>query len=356
MLPSIHLFREVGNNDTTKGSLRTAIVKEKKYSEGFNELDNETIMVAPNHYLELVFANQLVNKDSGILYKLSTGQDKGVWQRTGHFTLLRNLKSNQTYQLEVKYDGTDRVNKYVIKISAHWYQTPLAITGFGAFALIIILGVSFIQMRLKWKAEKRKIEQTRYKLKAVQAQLNPHFIFNALSSIQSLVNNDDKQKANQYLASFSTVLRGALKNSELIFIPLTEELGLLKDYLEIEQLRFRFSYSCSIDKAINPADVEIPPMIFQPSIENAIKHGIGGMGNKGIIDIQINKKDQGFDITIFDNGQWKNKMNGNGFGILLTKERIAGINELTKERQILYQIDAIENGTIVSFYFKNWFA
>ncbi|MBN9350410.1 MAG: histidine kinase [Chitinophagaceae bacterium] len=354
-LPSVELFREVGDNDTTKGSLRSAIVKEKKYRDGFNELNDKLIQVDPSRYLELVFTNLSVNEDSSILYRLNTVHDSSAWQRTGHFTLLRNLKSNKTYFFKVKYVGSNSINEYVIKVSAHWYETILAITSFVAFALVVALSIFFIQMRVQWSNEKRKIEQVRYRLKAVQAQLNPHFIFNALSSIQSLVNNNDKQQANQYLARFSTVLRGALKNSEVIFIPLAEEVELLKDYLEIEQLRFQFSFNFAIDTAINLVDVEIPPMIFQPSIENAIKHGICGMGNKGVIDIQINKQAQGFLVTIFDNGHWQNKANGNGFGISLTKERIAVINEICNERQIQYKIDITENGTIAYFYFKNWF-
>jgi uncharacterized membrane-anchored protein YhcB (DUF1043 family) len=353
--PSVQLFREVDDNDTTKGNLRSAIVKEKKFWQGFNEVEGKSIQIKPNKYLELIFTNQSINEDSSILYRLSTEKGVGVWQRTGHFTLLRNLKSNRTYLFDVKYDGTNRINKYEIKISSYWYQTSLAIISSAAVALIIALSIIFIRMRLKWKAEKRKIEHARYRLKALQSQLNPHFIFNALASIQSLVNNNDKQQANQYLAKFSTVLRGALKNSEVIFIPLAEELELLKDYLEIEQLRFHFSYNLTLDKAINPVDVDIPPMLTQPSIENAIKHGIGGIGNKGIIDIKIIKQDLGFKLIIFDNGQWQNKTNGNGFGISLTKQRIAVINEIDKERQIQYKIDITENSTTVCFNFNNWF-
>lgn len=198
------------------------------------------------------------------------------------------------------------------------------------------------------------MEFFQYKLKSIQSQLNPHFIFNALSSIQSLVNNDEKNLANKYLTNFSNVLRGALKNSEVTFVPVVNELELMRNYLEIEQLRFQFEYNFIIDTTINLSEIEVPPMLFQPSIENAIKHGGGRKGQTGIIEIQICKMESGFYLSIFDNGEWKKEAEGSGVGISLTKERITSINNLNKERKIEYKLETCSHSTIIYFQFHKW--
>lgn len=354
ILPFIQLFRGVSNNYTTKKSLRTAIVKEKKYLEEFNGLKEQAIQIEPAKCLELVFGNYSVNEDSSILYRLTSEKNSGAWQRTGHFALLRNFKSNRRYILEVKYNGSDAINRYEINILPHWYQTTEAKVTLIACLLLLILLSSLIRLRIKWNKEKRKMEQFQYKLRAIQSQLNPHFIFNALNSIQSLVNNDKKHEANQYLTNFSSVLRGTLRNSEAIFIPLAEEIELLNNYLQLEQLRFQFAYDFKIDPLLNTGNIDIPPMLIQPSIENAIRHGIKGRGNDGKIEISIVNKQDGFVISIFDSGKWLPATNKKGYGISLTKERILTINEANKSREILYSTDIADNGTTIHFHFVNW--
>ncbi len=355
ILPFIQLFRGVSNNDTTRKSLRTAVVKEKEYFGGFNGLKEQAIQIEPANCLELVFGDFSVNEDSSILYRLTSEKDSGAWHRTGHFALLRNFSGNRRYILEVKYYGSDAINKYKINILPHWYQTTAAKVIIFACLLQFTLLISLIRLRIKWNKGKRRMEQFQYKLRAIQSQLNPHFIFNALNSIQSLVNNDKKHEANQYLTNFSSVLRGTLRNSEAIFIPLSEEIELLNNYFQLEQLRFQFAYDFRIDPLLNTGNIDIPPMLIQPSIENAIKHGIKGRGKDGKIEISIISKQDGYVISIFDNGKWLPATNEMGYGIALTKERILIINEAGKSREILYSTDIADNGTTIHFHFVNWF-
>lgn len=354
IVPAIHLFRETDKTDTTLKSMRGHMVNQKTFIENFTELHNKSIQIEPGHLLELVFANQSINNDSSILYRLRSGSDSGRWQRTGHFALLKELKSNKRYILEVKYDGSDSSNTYKIEVLPKWYQTSAALFGLGAVAVTISMITVFIWLRLKLSAEKRKKEQLLYRLKAVHAQLNPHFIFNALSSIQALINTDKKKEANQYLNRFSTVLRGTLKNSDSVLIPLVSELELLKDYLDIEQLRFQFLYEIRVDGSLNLNEIMVAPMLFQPSIENSIKHGISEKAKDGVIIVTIKKEENGFTVRIFDNGKWK-PAQAEGYGISLTKKRIAAANELNKTRRIKYLIDMAETGTTIQFQFENWF-
>ncbi|QVY67207.1 sensor histidine kinase [Polaribacter sp. Q13] len=122
--------------------------------------------------------------------------------------------------------------------------------------------------------ERKKSEFAHLQLKSLRAQMNPHFMFNAMNSIQSLVLKGDKHEAYSYLTKFASLIRENLNMSEKSFIEFDEELSLLKKYLELEKLRFRedFEYKIINEHEIN--DIKIPSMIIQPFIENAIKHGL----------------------------------------------------------------------------------
>jgi LytS/YehU family sensor histidine kinase len=336
--------------------LRRAITQEGKYLEDFTVTGNDQLEIETKSYLELVFKDALLNEDSSIQYRLSTSADKGDWKQTGHFMLLRNLKSNTQYTLEVKYANGDTVNQYSIISEAKWYQKPRSFIWMVVLAFVAALFIGFVSIRMKLNRERKKKEQVQNKLKTIQSQLNPHFIFNALSSIQSLVNNDQKEAANEYLTHFSMVLRGALSNGELSFVSLSSELEFLKNYIEIEKLRFNFSYHISVDiNNIEPNNIEVPPMLLQPAIENAILHGISGKGSEGSISIDITTAPNGFVIQISDNGLWDDTPPNNGYGIPLTLQRIAAINEIGEGRKIEHGIRKTKDGTIVSFNFINWF-
>lgn len=355
--PLIQFYKPIDKNDTTKFSLREPILQEGKHLEGFAEANGGSLRIGTKTYLELVFKNLLVNQDSSIEYRLSTSKQKGEWQRTGHFTILRNLKSNTRYKLEVRYDSSTAVKKYTVVSKARWYQKPLVLSVILAAAIVITLLIAFISIRLKLSRERKKMEQAQNKLKTIQAQLNPHFIFNALSSIQSLVNSDQKEEANEYLTHFSQVIRGALTNGELAFVTLFSELEFIRDYMEIEKLRFNFSYDINMDiQNIEPENIEVPPMLLQPAIENAIIHGIAGKGTKGHILIDLAPQAAGFVIHITDNGTWDHSPSKSGFGIPLTQQRIAAINEICVDRKIEFNIDKATTGTRVTFNFINWFA
>jgi hypothetical protein len=355
--PLIQFYRPSHKSDTTKPSLRNPIIHEGEHLEEFTEVDGNIFRVGTKSYLELVFKNLLVNQDSSIEYRLSTSSLNGDWQHTGHFAILRNLKSNTKYRLEVRYSNSTTIKIYTIISKAKWYQKPMIVSVILAIATIILLLIAFISIRIKLNRERKKMEQAQNKLKTIQAQLNPHFIFNALSSIQSLVNSDQKEEANEYLTHFSQVLRGALSNGELTFVTLSSELELIRNYMEIERLRFNFSYDINIDmQHIQPDNIEVPPMLLQPAIENAIIHGIAGKGAEGYIFIELIPAADGFVIRITDNGTWDDSPSKSGFGIPLTQQRITAINEICVGRKIEFTIEKSKSGTSVTFNFINWFA
>ena len=193
-------------------------------------------------------------------------------------------------------------------------------------------------------------------MKTVESQLNPHFVFNALSSIEGLVTNKENDRANEYLSVFSDIMRDTLRNSGELFISLSEDISMLEKYIRIEQLRFEFKYTMEIDPQLDLNAIEFPPMLLQPMVENAVKHGVSGLGNNGHISISFRKKSNDLVITIEDNGKkgaGKSK-EGHGHGIPFTRERIDNLKKMYKKEKMEYNLLHTEKGTVVTFYFGNW--
>lgn len=228
-----------------------------------------------------------------------------------------------------------------------WYKTLI----FYIIIVFVLLGLVFLfyHMRLKEMKErenaKRKVMQqiSELETKALQAQMNPHFLFNSLNSIQNYILDNDVDEALEYLNSFSRIIRMTLEFVDKKFIPLSDELIYLEYYVSLEKMRFDnvFSYEVSIGNKIEPECTLIPPMLLQPLIENAIKHGIIHLKNKhGKIKLEIIKtNNKSFQCIIEDNGigreksmiiEAKQKNVKRSKGLNITKERLRMLNEKGK--------------------------
>ncbi|MEZ4856775.1 MAG: tetratricopeptide repeat protein [Gelidibacter sp.] len=169
-------------------------------------------------------------------------------------------------------------------------------------------------------------------LKALRAQMNPHFIFNSLNSINDYIQKNDVAAASDYLTKFAKIIRQALESSSQKQITLSEDLKLIELYLQIECMRLKqkFSYAISIDDAIDADNILVPPLILQPFIENSIWHGISKKEGKGHIQIDIKQKDGMLLCSIDDDGVGRIKtdlINENkSLGMTITKNRIDIIN------------------------------
>ena len=185
----------------------------------------------------------------------------------------------------------------------------------GTLLIAAIIGIAYyFRTKEKQKKERNRRRIRELELRAIRSQMNPHFIFNALSSIQNLINRSASQEANEYLIDFSRLLRKVLATSEKKLVPLSDEIEQLQLYLKLEQLRFPFSYSLTVDKNIEPDAIEIPGMLIQPFVENAVKHGIAPRGTGEII-IRLSLQDQLLTIDIIDDGPGIETEAEGGFGI-----------------------------------------
>lgn len=194
-------------------------------------------------------------------------------------------------------------------------------------------------------------------LKSLRTQMNPHFIFNALNSVNNYIAKSDERSANKYLSDFSTLMRAVLENSEQDFIPLTKELELLELYVKLEHSRFpeKFDYQIQVDEQIDLEGFQIPPMLLQPYIENAIWHGLRYKEDKGFLTIDLRKKDrETVVITIQDNGigraksaalKTANQLRQKSQGMGNIKKRIAILNGMYKDKVDVSVADLEEDGS-----------
>lgn len=170
-------------------------------------------------------------------------------------------------------------------------------------------------------------------MQVLRAQMNPHFIFNSLNSINRFILQNNKEQASEYLTKFSKLVRMILQNSQVSLISLESELESLSLYLDLEALRFdhRFQYKISIPKDIDVDVLKVPPLIIQPYTENAIWHGLMHKEDKGQLDIEVTQGEDHLFFKIIDNGigrkqaeamASKSATKHKSMGLKITKERI----------------------------------
>jgi two-component system, LytTR family, sensor kinase len=294
---------------------------------------------------------------------LKDGEVETDWQANDYdnnFIWLKNLTHGE-YILEMRLAmQRHNVTSYPFKIKPKWYQTNrfLLISGGLTPILLGLLFIAIILWRNKQKLKRAQKEQEKLKneLKSIRSQLNPHFVFNALNSIQGLMNKNELTKADYYLTEFSTLLRESLLNNDQENVPLSKELKTLETYIKLEQLRFPFTYSIEIDDTLDKNAIEIPYLLLQPLVENAIKHGVSNLYEQGIITLRFYLKRHYLIAEIRDNGKGFNTEGvQNGFGLKLTKNRIDLLTQSNKEQPVQLLINSNESeGTVVYITFKNW--
>ncbi len=214
-----------------------------------------------------------------------------------------------------------------------WQPSSIFWQNLGITALILLLFAAIYIQRKRTlaKKEQQKRQLVELELKGIRAQMNPHFLFNALSSIQNLIRKKEEVAADRYLTQFAGLVRKILRNSEQEFITLEEEMAAIKQYCSLEALRTPFEYEINIAEDIDGFNTYIPGMLLQPLIENAILHGL--MPQKGAKNLWINIQShpQGLACEIIDNGigihqakqqQQRHKAHQKSFGMALIRQRI----------------------------------
>ena len=251
----------------------------------------------------------------------------------------------------------------IIIITQPWWKTWWAYCLFGLLLMAALFGAYQIQKRRLLLAERARNRVTELEMEALRAQMNPHFIFNSLNSINWFIQQNNRAKASEYLTKFSKLVRLILQNSKSSLIPLESELESLALYLDLEGLRFdhHFSYHITIPPGMEIALLKVPPLIIQPYVENAIWHGLMHKEEKGRLGIVVCEEGDQLLFKISDNGIGRKQAAALGsksatkhksMGMEITSERIAKLQRPGKKESSVniydhFQTDGTARGTEV---------
>ncbi len=280
----------------------------------------------------------------------------------------REISSKQSRIKGLEQDRELSQSKYDLAVTEQQlFQESNNMQRYVIYSLIIGLILMGLATFFFYRSnQQQKLTNNLLALKSLRSQMNPHFIFNALNSVNNYIAKSDERSANRYLSEFSKLMRLVLDNSEEDFIPLTKELELLELYVKLEHSRFpeKFDYKINLDSHIDVASFQIPPMLLQPFIENAIWHGLRYKEEKGFLHIDIAQEDkETLEIVIKDNGIGRKKsaelktMNqkkqkSKGMGNI--KKRVTILNDMYKDKVDvdIADLDSNGSGTRVKFTLK----
>lgn len=373
----------------------------RKYFERAKELaaeiDSKRGLVYAYHSLAVVEANQsdfneaFKNLDSALVLAVSEGmkhnikdiyksysynyEDAGEWKLALDYwkkyesvkdSILSENSLRQINELQTKYE-TAKKNEEIATLAkenemreaeadrrATWNR--ILVGGLVLFAIMGGLVVFMLRQRHNNQqliaAKNEEIKTARFRqqlseleMKALRAQMNPHFIFNCMNSINRMILSKESDNASRYLTRFSRLIRLMLENSEKTVVPLQDELAMLEAYIQLEALRFKgkIHYRISVDEAIDQEDTLVPSMVLQPFVENAIWHGLMHKKGNGLINVSISEDNNVLRCVIEDNGVGRDKAlelekravtTRKSMGLQITEERLRLFSKKEMQRLI----------------------
>ena len=278
----------------------------------------------------------LIRKDTANAYK------SYVLFKEFSDSLLTSESSKGLTDAKIRYDA-ETENKELQLLSLRLSNQRLLLYGYtGLFILCLAIGI-LIYSRARINAKRHISDMNRQIAEITQAnlrqQMNPHFIFNTLNSIQYYMYQHDKLATNNYLTKFSSLMRKVLENSQHTSIPLQDELEALNLYLELEMIRFKdkFDFEIKVDEEIDTLLFKVPTMLIQPYVENSISHGLMPCEGKGLVKIALKLENEYISCTIEDNGigreasqerKRSSEGNHNSLGTQIVASRLDLVNAL----------------------------
>lgn len=332
---SINLSEELGELEAKEEALEA--ITEAYQKEG----NFEQALLS---YQELVKLQDSIQKEKNKQALIASNLTLELEQKEEQIELMleNDALKEEAYALDLEKKEAENENKlYVI------------------YALIGILLIMTIAAVLVIKSNRERAKTNMLlELKTLRTQMNPHFIFNSLNSVNSFISKNDDRSANKYLSRFSQLMRLVLENSKYDFVPLESELKIIELYMELEHLRFqdKFDYELNIESSLNVDSLEIPPMLVQPYIENAVWHGLRYLEEKGKLTVNVKQHQDALVWTITDNGigrkasaamKTKNQKLGESTGMKNIEQRLEILNKMHTTQMSTSITDLAEGGTQV---------
>jgi two-component system LytT family sensor kinase len=293
--------------------------------------------------------------------KATTDIEKKCFDKPGNYTVSITPRVGTMFSADIWKDTKNSVSfKFTVVTKEEKTFILKDLLNFGliigaVFGVTFVGALNYIKRKniKKLKVEQQQKEISKMQLNNIRSQLNPHFMFNALAGIQNLMNKDKVDEANRYLNKFARLTRNVLDQKELT--SLAEEKELLTDYLQMEQLRFGFTYEINITPDLDISNIEIPAMLLQPFLENAVKHGIAEKESEGKIEVDFSQLNQDLILTIKDNGRGFDVAKSyEGLGLQLSKSRIDLLNTIYQETPVTLELESDLNGTVITLTLTQW--
>jgi len=292
--------------------------------------------------------NYSPNNKLDVLYKLS---NETKWQKSNQSPIVIDNINSQVNNIELKTshngDHFTRPIKFDIETKKSFWGSLLSYVIIGLGLLLVLIFVSYLRMsrqnkllEVEKRALKLELEITKKEQKLGQLQLNPHFIFNTMNSINGLIALDKKALARKALSKFASIMRTVLSFSFDERIETEEELNFLNDYIQLEQLIRENKFEYNIVSEIR--NLEIPPMVIQPFVENAIIHGLQHKKENGQLNILLEENNKYIKVVVEDNGIGRvaakryRKETHNSSAIKIVEERIGKLDKWKDEKPITY--------------------
>lgn len=333
------------------------------YSTSIKDKKTEKIIFESNSWLYGGYLNE-----EGNAYLPYVKIDRSIFKKSGDYEIIIEPLIKWDMYGDGISDSTisaQEIEKYTARytLDITLYEESYSKKEVFIYTLIgtLFIGSIFyiILYFIRQRNNKRLAEQEHQKntaklqLSSIRSQLNPHFLFNSLTGIQNLMNKNEIDNANRYLSKFARLTRNVLDDKELI--SLSQEENLLDDYLQMEQLRFGFQYEINHSQDLDMDNIEIPSMLLQPFVENAVKHGVAQRLSAGKITIEFFKQAKDLIMTIEDNGSgFDANIKYTGLGLQLSNSRIALLNSIYKENRFILAIQSTSNGTQVGLTLTHW--
>lgn len=305
-----------------------------------------TLSIEVSREVNDVFGLSWLYKDISTMYanmgRYEQAYDNFMLHSAYNDTLQSESYRSSLLQAQAKYE-VEKGERELELMQVRLQRRNYVLYGLGGLSLLIVI-IAIMFIRTNRLRSRERLEAMNHKVsdltqKNLRSQMNPHFIFNTLNSIQYYVFQNDKMASNDYMTKFAKLIRKTLENSESPAIPIKEEINALELYLELESLRFKqkFDWAIDIDDEIDTYMYKIPTMLIQPFVENAIGHGLMHKKGKGNLQVTLKLEEDSILCTIEDNGigrakamEIKNnkKENHRSLGTSITESRLRLVNSL----------------------------
>jgi tetratricopeptide (TPR) repeat protein len=266
------------------------------------------------------------------------------------------LRLKAVYEDEKKQQSINLLEKENQINGLKLVKSRYIIAGISGLIVVLVLLAFMTYRQIKINTSRKQIQLEQ---RLLRAQMNPHFIFNALSSIQGFIVEKDHINASIYLSRFSKLIKNILDNSAQEYVPLAKEINTIENYLALQKIRYedKFDFNIEIDEKIDPETIFIPPMLAQPFIENSIEHGIKHKKTNGHIDIRFTLKDQVIVFEVEDDGVGRaaareieiyQQKDHRSMATAITHERLSILNKKNRGKIHLQIIDLLTEGGLPS--------